>query len=113
MVFAFDAYMTPAERYRSYAMQDLLYTYIDKLGKPLPAKCKGNPDMYMLCKESKNELSIGIWNFFADAVEKPIIELSANYNFAEFINCDGEIKDNKLYLSRIPAYEFAFIRLTK
>ena len=113
LVFAFDAYSTPPERYRSYAMQSLLYKYIDLLGKPLAAKCKGNPDLYILCKEDENSLSIGLWNFFPDAAQTPVIELADDFKKAQFINCKGKLKNGKITLSRIPAFEFAFVKLTK
>ena len=113
VVFSFDAYTVSKDRFRSYAMQDLLFSYIEKLNKPLPAICKGNPDLYTICRENENELSIGLWNFFADAVQEPVIELSGSYSSAEFVNCEGKLENNKISLSKLHAFEFAFIRLTK
>ena len=113
IVFSFDAGATPDERFRSYAMQNFLILGAEKLSKKLPAICKGNPDMYMLCREDEKELSVGLWNFFADAAENPIIELSKEYKSAEFVNCEGKLEGKKISLSRIPAFEFAFVRLTK
>ena len=113
IVFSFDAYITLKDRYRSYAMQNLLFNYIEKLDKPLPAICKGNPDLYTICRSSEKEMSIGLWNFFADYIEKPIIELSDNYSSAEFVNCTGRLEKGKVYLSRLSAFEFSFIKLTK
>ena len=113
VVFSFDGYTTSNDRYRSYAMQSLLFGCIENLNKPLPAVCKGNPDLYILCREDENELSIGLWNFFADAIEEPCIELSENFSSAEFVNCSGRIKDGNIYLSRLPAFEFCFIKLNR
>ena len=113
VVFSFDAYSTHKDRYRSYAMQKLLLDCIAKLNCPLPAECKGNPDLYILCREDEKELSIGLWNFFADAVKKPVIELSEEYSDFEFVNCTGTKSGNKITLSKLSAFEFAFIRLCK
>lgn len=113
IVFSFDAYKTHKNRYRSYAMQNMLFEYIAKLNKPLPAICKGNPDLYILCKENENEFSIGLWNFFADAVENPVIQLSEEFSSAEFVNCYGKLENGKIYLSKLSAFEFSFIRLMK
>lgn len=113
IVFSFDAYTTLKDRYRSYAMQNLLFKYIGKLNKPLPAICKGNPDLYTICRKDEKELSIGLWNFFADAIEQPIIELSDSFSSAEFINCTGKLVGDKIHLSRLSAFEFSFVKLMK
>lgn len=113
IVFSFDAYTTPKERYRSYAMQNLLFDSIALLNKPLPYICKGNPDLYTICRSDKSEIAIGLWNFFADSIEEPILELTDSFSSAEFVNCTGDLRDNKIYLSKLPAFDFAFIKLTK
>ena len=113
IVFAFDGYLTPKDRYRSYSMQNLLIESIAKLNKPLDAVCKGNPDLYILCRSDKKEMSIGLWNFFADAIENPVIELADKFTSAEFVNCTGRLEKNKIYLSKLSAFEFAFVKLTK
>ncbi|MBQ1988467.1 MAG: hypothetical protein II234_01000, partial [Clostridia bacterium] len=98
---------------RSYAMQNLLFDSIAKLGSPVVAGCKGNPDLYILCREDEKELSVGLWNFFADSIENPVIELAGDYSFAEFVNCNGKMENGKITLSKLSAFEFAFIKLTK
>ena len=113
VVFSFDAYTTNKDRYRSYAMQNLLFDSIAKLGSPVVARCKGNPDLYILCREDEKELSVGLWNFFADSIENPVIELAGDYSFAEFVNCNGKMGNGKITLSKLSAFEFAFIKLTK
>lgn len=111
LVFAFDAYSTPTDRYRSYSMQELLFKYIALLGQNVPVKCTGNPDLYVLCKKNETSMAFGLWNFFADRIEQPVIELDREYKSVEFVGCSGTMKGNKLYLSPINAFEFSFISL--
>ena len=113
VVFSFDGYTTSNDRYRSYTMQNLLFDCIEKLNKPLPAVCKGNPDLYIMCREDEEELSIGLWNFFADAIEEPCIELSENFSSAEFVNCTGRLEQGKIHLSKLSAFDFCFIKLKR
>lgn len=113
IVFAFDAYQTSDDRYRSYAMQNTLYDYIDRLSKPLKVKCKGNPDLYIICREDENELAVGLLNFCADAIDSPIIELAEEYRSAEFIACNGKLAGDKVILDKLHAYEYAFVVLEK
>ena len=111
LVFAFDAAFSGKHRFRSYAMQKLLYGAVEKLsGKPLPAKCGGNPDLYILTKRGADgSLAVGLWNFFADAIREPIVELDREYDSIEFFGCTGRKEGNKLILSKLHAFEFAFI----
>ena len=82
-------------------------------GKGLPAYCYGNPKMYTLCKESENALAVGYWNIFDDIAFDPVVELAEEYSEISFINCSGRLDGNKVYLSDIPAYEFAGFEVRK
>ena len=111
LVFAFDAAFSGKHRFRSYAMQKLLYRELEWLsGKPLPAKCAGNPDLYILTKRGDDgALAVGLWNFFADEICEPVIELDREYESVEFFGCTGRKEGNKLFLSPLGAFKFAFI----
>ena len=77
----------------------------------MTAKCLGNPDLYMMTKQNDEGLGIGLWNIFADEIFKPVIELGDKYTSAEFINCSGKLEGNKIELSEISPFGFAFINL--
>ena len=112
LVYAFDASSVSEDRYRSYCMQRQLTDSIQWLGqKMLPAKCMGNPDLYILCKKSEHGMAVGLWNFFADDIPRPVVELAEVYEGAEFINCQGELKGRILTLEPIAPYGCAFVRL--
>ncbi len=111
LVFAFDAAFAGNYRFRSYAMQKLLYSEIERLsGEPLPAKCAGNPDLYMITKRGDDgSLAVGLWNFFADKITSPVVELDREYESVEFFGCTGRKEGKKLILSTLHAFGFAFI----
>jgi hypothetical protein len=78
-------------------------------GEKLPAYIYGNPSLYVQCKQSEKAMAVGLWNFFADKIDAPTVELDREYDDIEFINCTGKKEGNKLILSPIHAFEFAFI----
>ena len=82
-------------------------------GKKLPAYSYGNPAMYIQTKESDGALAVGIWNFFADIAIEPVVELAYTYKSIEFINCSGELKGDRVYLSDIPAFGFVGFEVKK
>lgn len=107
LVFAFDAYYNGEITYRSYLRSKELADAVEFFGEKLPAYSCGNPDLYILAKKNENEMSVGLWNIFADSVEKPEITLDAEYSQIEFINCEGSLCGNKVYLSEINPFAFA------
>ena len=93
-------------------MQRQLASSIEWLSRGrLPAVCLGNPDLYMICKQDDDGMAIGLWNIFADEIEKPVIRLSHSYRSAEFINCEGILEGDEIRLSAVPPYGCAFIHL--
>ncbi len=76
-------------------------------GKNLPAYSYGNPHLYMQCKADEKTLAVGLWNFCADPIFQPVVELGENYDKIEFINCDGKLCGNLVSLSEIAPYGFA------
>ena len=73
----------------------------------LPAYCYGNPALYMQCKKGSDALAVGLWNLCADVAIEPVIELDNSYSQIKFINCNGKIDGDKVYLSDIQPYAFA------
>lgn len=75
-------------------------------GTELPAFCGGNPDLYVQTKRKGNALSVGLWNFFADAIAEPKILLDREYEEIRFVNCTGTVQGREVTLSKLHAYEF-------
>lgn len=66
--------------------------------------------LYMQCKADEKTLAVGLWNFCADPIFQPVVELGENYDKIEFINCDGKLCGNLVSLSEIAPYGFvAFV----
>ena len=64
----------------------------------------------MLCKRGDDgSLAVGLWNFFADEIFEPVVELDREYENIEYFGCEGRKEGNKLILSPIHAFEFVFI----
>lgn len=100
--------------FRNYYRQQQLINGIKWLGKPLPAVCTKNPELYILCKKDENSMAVGLWNNFADEILEPKIELDAEYSKADFYNCHGTLKGNTILLDKpLKAYDFAFFTVYK
>ena len=83
-------------------------------GKPLPALCLGNPYLYIVAKKDENSMSVGLWNFFADEVMNPVIELDDEYSRADIYLKNGRLEGTKLILDEdIPPYGFVLFTVYK
>jgi hypothetical protein len=80
-------------------------------GEKLPAYVYGNPSLYVQCKQNKNSMAVGLWNFCADSVDEPIIypENGVNVQVISTIGCKAEVEDGVIKLSRIEPYGFAAV----
>lgn len=79
----------------------------------LPAYVYGHPSLYMQCKEDKDSMAVGIWNFFADTAIEPVVQLGESYDSIKFINCDGRLENDKVYLNDINPFAFAGFEVFK
>ncbi len=108
-VLAFDHYAS-GERtnyFNNYYRQSQLIEAIEWLGKRLPAVCVENPNLYILAAKNDDAMSVMLANVFLDDVLEPEITLDKEYNEIKFVNCCGELKGDKVYLSDIAPYGFA------
>lgn len=102
--------------FRSYTRQQQLIDGIKWLqkGKGLPAVLTKAPELYILCNQTENGLSVGLWNIFPDEILNPEIILNDNYSHLDCFNCEGEIIGNKVKLNApIAPYSHAFFTLKK
>ena len=95
--------------YRHYARSKQISDAVKILsGKSLPAYCYGNPDLYLQAKESEEgALAVGLWNFHADDIISPTVELGKEYKEIKFLGCSGTLEGNRVILSDIPPFGFA------
>lgn len=82
--------------------------------KPLPAYCVGNPNLYVMCKQDADGMSIGLFNCFADPLIEPVITLNDTYRHIECVNCEATLDGNTVTLkSKLYGYTAAAFRVTK
>lgn len=118
MVYSFSARTVTVDSkgwisgvFRNYLRQRQLGEGIKWLqkGRPLPAMCYKNPELYILCKRDGDKLTVGMWNLFPDSVLNPTIELDREYSKFDGYKCSGKILGNKVLLdNEIPPYSFVF-----
>lgn len=120
LVYAFDACESQNDlgAFRSYCRQRQLIDAIAWLARrPLDAVCPGHPDLYIMVKKGEDRLAIGLWNFFADAVESPRLFLAEDYEDVEIINGNGagySLADRQLTIhGNIMPYGFTGILLRR
>ena len=80
-------------------------------GQKLPAYVYGNPALYIQCKQNENALAVGLWNFFADTAIEPVVELGKEYSEIEFVNCNGRLEGDNVYLTDISPFGFVFFEV--
>jgi len=108
LVFTFNGYFAPDQLTRQYTRSRQLAEAVEWFsGSKLPAYAFGNPDLYIMCKDSESARTVGLWNFFADSIFEPVITLNKEYSKITFINCTGELRGNKVFLSEIQPFAFA------
>ncbi|MBQ7348035.1 MAG: hypothetical protein IJW55_10245 [Clostridia bacterium] len=75
-------------------------------GKQLPAYCFGHSHLYLMTEED-GVMAVGLWNFFADLIVEPVIELDREYQQIRFLNCNGKLSGKTVMLTNIAAHSFA------
>ena len=106
-----------SERYRGvfagyYRQRQLAYAVERLQGRPLPAVCFGAPQLWTVCKASSKGLSVGLFNLSSDGIDRPEIFLCDRAKTAEFYNCSGSVKEDRVILEDgIPPFGFCFFRV--
>ena len=120
LVFNFDASQCSTNRYKqgvftNYCRERLIFESYEWLhGSKLDAYCVGHPWLYTLVRKNEKKCVIGLWNYFADDIELPVIELGDTYHKSRFVGCNGTLEGNKvLVTSGLGAFKYGFIELTK
>ena len=91
-----------------YETSRLIQKHVEWLGgQTLPAFTCGHPGMYVQCREKDGAMAIGLWNFFADIAMDPVVELGQRYDNIRFVQGQGRLDGDKVYMEDIPAYGFA------
>ena len=115
LVFCLDAFTCADEMYKNYSRQKQMLDFLADSGAKLPAIAPGNPDLYVICKESEDKLAVGLFNCFADEISDFEVALPEKYSNAEFFRCDGKLSEsgNGIRIDRLAAFGWCFIELKK
>ena len=89
-----------------------LLSFIERTS-PLPARCEGNPGLYILASEGEGELAVLLLNVHQDDIERPIVTLRDDFSTIEFLGCSGNLSGNKVSLSEICPYGYAAFKVKK
>ena len=81
--------------------------------KALPAKCTGHPQLYLLCKQNREKLTVGLFNCHADKIFAPTVTLNEPYQSATYLNTTGTLLGDRVTLSDLPAYSWAVFTVEK
>lgn len=107
LVFLFDGYFCGETMFRMYTRGRQLEQSIQWLtGKKLPAACCGNPDLYMLCKQDREKLTVGLWNFSPDPVLEGEVQLERKFQSMRCFGCDAVLSGDVITFPKLGAYEF-------
>ena len=90
-----------------YRQQDLINGIEWMCNKKLPAKSFKNPNLYIYTAKDNGAMSVLLLNIHLDDIDAPIIELDKIYSDIKFVNCDGKLDGDKVYLSQIRGYGMA------
>ena len=113
LVFAMDAFRAPDEIYKNYSRQKQIVDFLERNGAKLPAKCTGNPDLYVICKENEDTLAVGLFNCFADAIDDFTVELPCKFSSVKLSRANGMLLGSKLKIDSLSAYDWCFAVLKK
>lgn len=107
LVLCFDGCVCDESLFRQYTRGRKIMDILPRLSEnKLSAHCLGNPDLYLMCKKDDNEMAVGLWNFCANPVLQPRVQLDNAFEHIRFIHCTGSLQDNVVTLSELPPYGF-------
>lgn len=101
--------------YRNYCRQADLIRSIEWLGgKPLPASCPKNPELYIMCKRGEKSMSVAMFNMHQDYIIAPEVKLDKEYSSVRFVCGSGELVGSTVrFSSDIAAYSHAFFEVVE
>ena len=92
-------------RYRQAQIRDFCHS----VGEPLAVFCGGHHGLYLIVKQTADGVAAAFVNFSDDRIESPELELSEEYQSAEFFGCNGRIIKNRIVLDGINAHGFGAV----
>lgn len=76
--------------------------------KKLSAFCQGNPELYIMCAQEENAMSVALFNCFADPLNNPVVELGDHYDSIECVGCQAVLDGDRVTITS-PVYGFTSV----
>ena len=113
LVLAVAAHAVTPAYLENYERQRQVFAFFAENGTPVPVVCRKNPNLYVLCKSDGNRMAVGLFNCFADGIDDLTVDLSEEWKSAEFHRCEGRLKDKRVTVANLAAFEWCWVTLTR
>ena len=114
LVLCFEGQLASEHLLRQYGSGRVIKDTLAWLGREeFSVRIDDNPDLYVMAKREGSTMSVGLWNFSADAVDEPVLTVDGAYEIVDTIGCEAHVDGRSVCLSRIEPYGFAAVELKK
>ncbi len=91
----------------NYYRQSQLIEGIEWAGKrKLPAVCLKKPNLYIMASTDSDAMAVALANVSIDEIIEAEIKLDKEYKNIKFVNCNGKLIGDKVFISKISPYGF-------
>lgn len=87
-----------------YRQRELADVYRRMTGQELPAACFGNPGLYTLVKREKNRVAVFLWNYCADPIETPVVQMESAVREIIPLRCGAAAQGRTVSLTRMEPF---------
>ena len=108
-VLAVNAFGSTPAYLENYERQRLVFEFFTENGNPVPAVCRKNPNLYIVCKANADRMAVGLFNCFADEIDDLTVDLVGNWSSAEFHRCEGALSGKQIRIDHLAAYDWCWI----
>ncbi len=108
-VLAVNAFGGTPAYFENYERQRQVFAFFAENGSPVPAVCRKNPNLYIVCKGGTDRMAIGLFNCFADEIDDLTIDLAENLTAADFHRCKGLLDGKQIKIAHLAAYDWCWI----
>lgn len=112
LVFAVSAVVCSKSYIENYERQRLVFDFFAENGSPVPAVCRKNPNLYVVCKGNGDRTAIGFFNCFADEIDDLTVDLAQARETAAFHRCAGTLNGKRIKVDHIPAFDWCWITVS-
>ncbi len=100
---------------KNYVTQRVLIQTLPWVARqPIPAYCEGNPDLLLMCEKDGDDMSVALFNCFADPIMNSTVTLDEKYDSIECIRCKAELSGNRVTLcDTLHGFSYAMFRVHK